>query len=380
MACRILHVITGLSTGGAETMLFKLLSAMQSGDCESVVISLTDAGSYGPRIEALGVPVHVLGMSPGRPTLKALRMLRSLITSISPDVIQGWMYHANLAASLANIFRLAAVPVVWNIRQSLDHYATEKPSTRKVIQLGAYLSAMPKRIIYNSRHSAVQHAAAGYRKNRELIIPNGFDCEVFRPSTQHRREIRDQLGIDENTVLIGMVGRYHPMKDHENFLRAAAITSTRHDQVVFLLVGHGLDADNRELMQMVEHFGLARHLFLLGERKDIPAITASLDIAALSSSSEAFPNVVGEAMACGLPCVVTRVGDAEWILDDAGLVVPVSNAQALADAWSKMIDVGSAERQRLGTLGRQRILEYFSIDKVALQYQELYAALARNIL
>jgi len=368
----IVHVITGLNTGGAEIMLYKLLSAMQSGEFESVVISLTNDGPVGKRIANIGIPVHSLGMQPGRPSLSALHRLRSSLKNIRPDLIQGWMYHGNLACSIAQMLSWGRTPVLWSIRQSLDHLQTEKRSTAAVIHLGARLSRLPQGIVYNSRHSMAQHTEIGYCGKRAVVIPNGFDCEMFRPNYDSREKYRHNNGLDGNDILIGMIGRFHPMKDHENFLRAAGLLCRRYKRVWFLLAGQGLDRDNAELEKMLLENNINDRVKLLGERDDIPELTACLDIATLSSTSEAFPNVIGEAMACGVPCVTTAVGDAEWILAGTGKVVPVRDPEALASGWGEYIDAGMEQRRRAGEKARRRIVEYFSLEKVVCLYGELY--------
>lgn len=376
MKCRVLHVITGLSTGGAEMMLLKLLTALRDDSMESVVVSLTDEGTLGAKLMEIGVPVHHLGMSPARPTLSALLRLRKLIAEIEPDIIQGWMYHGNLAASLSALLLPAKIPVLWNIRQSIDDLATEKRSTRWVIHAGAYLSWLPRRIINNSRHSAAMHEAIGYSRTRGVVIPNGFDCQRFIPSAVRRVQIRAELGLSDEHCLIGMIARFHPMKDHANFLKAADLLSKQHDQVRFFCAGRGVDEDNAELVRLRADYGLQHKMFLLGERSDTAELNAALDIAVLSSSCrEGFPNVVGEAMACGVPCAVTDVGDAGWLVGDAGRVVPVRRPDRLAVALKELVELGARERHRIGALARDRIEREFSLPLVSQRYRDIYMSM-----
>ena len=359
-------------------MMYRLLSALRSGDYESVVISLTNDGPVGQRLASIGIPVHTLGMQPGRPSIGALHRLSSLLKNICPDVIQGWMYHGNLACSIAQMLSCRRIPVVWSIRQSLDHLRTEKRATAAVIHLGARLSRLPQGIVYNSRHSMKQHEDIGYCGKKAMVIPNGFDCDIFHTDRESRAKYRHDLGLGDNDILIGMIGRFHPMKDHANFLRAAAQLYMRNKRVWFLLAGRGMERENTELNRMLMESNVEDRVKLLGERDDIPGLTSSLDIATLSSSSEAFPNVIGEAMACGVPCVTTAVGDAEWILGDTGKVVPVRDPDALAAGWEQYIDLEAAKRRRIGESARRRIIDNFSLKKVAYLYSELYDSVARG--
>lgn len=373
---RVIFIITGLSTGGAEMMLLKLCSKLDRHRFAPSVISLSGKGAVGPRIEALGIPVYTLGIRPSRPSLAGLLRLRKLVLTLRPNLVQGWMYHGNLAASLAT----RSVSVVWGIRQSLYGLDKERVLTRWVIRLGVVMSRYSRAIVYNSRTSARQHEAFGFNTSRTCIIPNGFDTEVFHPDENARIGIRQELGLSGNVVLIGLIGRYHPMKDHRNFLNAAALIAKEFPDVCFLLVGCEVNAGNPALSAMILKFGLSGRVFLLGERKDIPQLNAALDIASSASAwGEGFANVIGEAMSCGVPCVVTDVGDSAWIVGDTGRVVPQRDPVALAAAWKSLIMLGRDERQALGSLARQRVIENFSLESVVKQYEDLYESLIARV-
>jgi len=371
---RVIFVITGLARGGAEMMLLKLCSKLDPRRFTPSVISLADKGVVGPSIEALGITVYTLGMRPNRPSLTGWLRLCKLISTLRPNLIQGWMYHGNLAASLAAGTR---IPVVWGMRHSLYGLGKERALTRWAIRLGAVMSRRyPCAIVYNSQTSAHQHEVFGFAAAQTCIIPNGFDTEVFHPDEYVRTSIRQELGLSDNIVLIGLIGRYHPMKDHRNFLNAAALLGKEFSDVRFLLVGCGMDADSPALGKMIAESGLGDRVLLLGERKDIPQLNAALDIASSTSAwGEGFANVIGEAMSCGVPCVVTDVGDSAWIVGSTGKVVPRSDPVALAAAWKSLILIGRGERQALGILARQRVIEKFSLEPVVDQYEELYESL-----
>lgn len=373
----LLHAITGLSTGGAEKMLYRLVSSLQQ-HYQQAVLSMLDEGTVGPRIMALGVPVYTLGMTPGIPSLKALRRCARVIATVRPDLVQGWMYHADLAALLAAWLSHTHTPVLWNVRASLD-LRREKRSTAAVIRLGALLSRCASGIIYNAHSSARQHEALGYTAARTRVIPNGFDCSEFKPDPGAKRWLRESLGIGMEEILIGCVGRFHPMKDHRGFLAAAAMASRREPRLRFVLVGHGLDVSNAELSAWILEEGLSGRVHLLGRRDDMPRITAGIDAACLASAwGEGFPNVLGEAMACAVPCITTDIGDSAWVVGNTGKVVSARSPQAMAEAMLALEALGAEGREALGARARQRVLENFSLDAVAQQYKAYYDQIAHR--
>ena len=382
-----MHVITGLSTGGAETMLLKLLSAA-SGSMEHVVVSLGDEGTIGPRIAALGAPVHCLGLRRSAPNpFRALSIL-PLAQRIDPQVIQGWMYHGNLMASMAALALRKSVtrnmprqkpPVLWNIRQTVYDLRRERWLTAKLIRLGARASSGPSAIIYNSQTSAGQHEELGYCAEKRVIIPNGFDCQVLRPDEAARKAVRAELGISDETVLVGLVARYHPMKDHIGFIKAAALVVQSHPQTRFVLAGASVSSKQPELAEAIQQNKLGDRVMLLGERSDIPRLNNAFDIGCSASAwGEGFSNSIGEAMACGVPCAVTDVGDSAYIVADSGFVAPPRAPEALASAIGRLVELGRSGRQQLGAKARQRIETEFSLSSIVQNYENLYLTICKS--
>jgi glycosyltransferase involved in cell wall biosynthesis len=374
---QVTHIITGLATGGAEMMLYKLLSALDSAEFSSHVISLTDEGPLAERIRGLGVPVAALGMCPGRPSpLHVLRLAR-LLRQHKPDVVQTWMYHADLLGGLAARFA-GRLPVVWNIRNSTLDPKTSKRTTRWTVQACAHLShRWPSRIVSCSETARKVHVGLGYEPSKMQIIPNGFDLSSFRLDAAARQRLRQELGLPNETPLVGAVGRFDPQKDYPTLIAAAHRLHVDRPDVHYVLCGDRLTSQNPQLQEWIASSELQDRFHLLGRRADMPAVTAALDLATSSSAyGEAFSNVVGEAMACGVPCVVTDVGDSAYLVAETGKVVPPRDPASLAEAWLALLSLPAQERAALGKAARQRIQDHFSLPAVAAQYAALYRELA----
>lgn len=373
---RLAFVIGEMTVGGAEMMLWKLVSRLDRTRFEPLVVALSGrTDSMRTRFEAIDTPCLVIGMRSRTDFIPLLR-LPALLRECRPDLLQGWMYYGNLAATfVAPFIRPCKPAVLWSIRGTLN-LAQERRLSKYAIRLGAALSSLPRRIINNSKTSAIEHEQRlGYRPENRVVVPNGFDTDVFRPREDARAAIRGELGIPPDAVVIGLIGRYHPMKDHETFIRAAALVNAKHAHVYFVLAGEDVDAANDALQSLIVEHGLGAKIRLLGPRDDMERVTAALDVAASSScAGEGFSNVIGEAMSCGVPCVATDVGDAAFIMGETGKVVVPGDAAALAGALLHMIELGGEARRELGRRAREIIIERFSLDAVVRRYEALYAA------
>lgn len=374
-AIRVVHLITDLSTGGAQTMLLRLLERTDRTRISPVVICLTGDGQTAARIRDLGIDVHHIGMNTGLPGPGAVWRLWRLLRRLRPQVLQTWLYHSDLLGLILG--RLAGVPAIaWNIRCAQTDARYHSGRNGLVVKLLARWSARPEAVVANSEAGRELHEAMGYRPRRWCVLPNGFDTDVFRPRADAHADLCAELGLPEDSLLVGLVARYDPLKDHETFLRAAAQTAAAVPEAQFVLVGAGVDDRNPALAELIGQLQLGRRVHLLGERHDIPALNAGLDVACCSSSGEGFPNMVGEAMACGVPLVVTDVGDSAILLGDGGTVVPPGDPAAFADALTALLERPADERAALGRLARSRIEEHYAIDAIAARYMELYADLA----
>jgi len=368
----VLHVITDLEIGGAEMMLAKLVRRMDPSRYKNHVVSLTGRGPLAESLDSIGVPVHSLGMTRSRPDFLALPKLVRLLKAIHPSILQTWLYHADLLGTAAAV--VGGRPcLVWNLRCSdmdLSHYPL---MTRLTLPALSLCSRMPQSIIVNSHVGQRFHQRLGYRARRWDIIPNGFDLGEFRPDQDAYVRLRDAFGLPHDTIMIGMVARLDPMKDHATFLSAAHKVAAADGNVAFLLAGKGVES----LASQVEKLGLMRQVHLLGFRGDVARLLPALDLFSLTSAfGEGFPNVIGEAMACGVPCVVTDVGDAAFLVGDAGKVVPPGNPELLAQAWLELIRMDHEKRVRLGVAARERIRMHFDLTSVVTRYERCYEEIA----
>lgn len=368
---RVCHVIVGLNVGGAESMLKRLIESDPASIPETVVVSLTSLGVIGDSLRARGVCVHALGMLSFLHAPIALWRLIRLTRQYRPVIVQTWMYHADLLGGLAA--RVAGNRyVIWGIRTT-DIRVGAPFGTVIVRWLCARLSRwIPSAIICAAEASRQSHIAVGYDAKKMVVIPNGYDFSWLNASFEERQSLRKQCGINQDEVVIGSLGRFHADKDQENFVRSAALLVPQYPQLRFLMVGRGLDLNNQPLVDWINRTGCMDRFVLLGERKDVPQCLAAMDIFCLHSRTEGFPNVLAEAMAMGLPCITTDVGDATMLLGDAGVVVPKENSVALVQGVERLLALDQDARHALGRRAKALVQARFSIARARERFEEVY--------
>ncbi|MES1976576.1 MAG: glycosyltransferase [Pseudomonadota bacterium] len=377
---KVLHIITSLDQGGAEAVLCRLVAQKTEG-VEYSVISLKGEGFYGATLEASGISPHYFEFARFfqlSSFFEFVRLVR-LIARLAPDVVQTWLYHADLIGGLAA--RMAGCRrVVWGIRSCNLSPELISRFTLVVAWVCARLSGLvPAAIACCSQQAAKEHKALGYSADKFHVIPNGYDLGLFSPSPALRHQVRTEWGIADDEVLLGCVARWDPYKDHDNLLHALSIAANAGTPVRCVLIGGGMAQGNTSLMDLLAKYNLVQSVVLAGSRKDVPAVMNALDVHILPSVSEAFPNVLAEAMACGTPCISTDVGDAALIVGDTGWVVARRDPQALSLAISDAVNSVKTE----GFVGRQlaarkRIVENFSLEKMRQAYVELWRSLSHG--
>jgi len=368
---KIVHIISGLTNGGAEAVLYRLCAS----DTKSthIVISLSEEGKYADMLRDAGVELHCLCMSRGIISfLSSLAKLYRLLRNISPDAIQTWMYHSDLVGGL--VARLAGVRnIFWGIHSTTLDPDQSPRATILVSKINAKLSYfIPRQVICCAQKSLEVHAELGYAKNKLLVVNNGYDLSQYYIDSEMAKSIKGELSLDDGSLLIGLVGRFDAQKDHRNLIQALAIVKETYPQTKCLLIGPNLNDSNQILGGWIDRHKLRENILLLDQRGDVPAIMNALDIHVLSSAfGEAFPNVLNEAMACGTPCVTTDIGDAALIVGDTGWVVPPKNPEALAQAillalTEKQTSQKAWKYRQLKA--RQRVEENFSIETMIRKY------------
>lgn len=374
----VVHIISGLGQGGAETVLHRLVTAPGQ-SARHTVVSMSGEGVFGPRLQEAGIRVVTLDMPPGRLTWAGLRHLYRFLRSEQPDVVQTWMYHADLIGGI--VARCAGIRAVsWGIRNSGANLEKSSRLTNIIAWCCARVSGwVPAGIIACAQDAAARHEARGYRADRMQVIPNGYDLSRWVPQPGVRERLRSEWGLAAQVPVIGSVARWNPLKDHANLLEAFALCSASMPALRCVLVGHEMTAANGALMALIDRWKLRDRIILLGRRDDVPAIMTALDIHVLSSCAEGFPNVVAEAMATGVACVVTDVGDAARIVGDFGWVAPAQNAPLLAQAiQAAACELGSADMEARLRGGRERVERLYSLPAMVGAYERNWTELAIN--
>lgn len=372
----VIHIIVGLDVGGAELMLKRLIiDSQKNTTLRHSVVSLTKLGPIGADLVKLGVEVDALGMRSIIDAPMTVLTLSRIFRAKRPDIIQTWMYHADLLGGLAA--KVAKIPnVIWGVRTT-DVRAGGTRATTILMHVCARLSGwLPRVIVCAAQASRRVHVAHGYDDARMVVVPNGFDLGRLQATPEERSALRMQCGFGEGDLVVGILGRFDPAKDHHNFIRAAGILSKVHDHVRFLLVGRGLDTSNAELCRWIAETGCANRFVLLGQRSDVATCLSAMDVFCLSSRTEGFPNVVGEAMAMGLPAAVTDVGDAAFVVADTGVVVPKEDPAALADGLKRLIAMPAVARAGLGLRAKERIYAEFTIERTRERFESIYRSMA----
>lgn len=365
---KIVFITSGLGVGGAEIVLLNLLRELDRSRFNPSVISLTGHGPVSDRIAALGIQVHHMDFR--RRPLGAFCSLVRLLRRTRPTVVQTWMYHADLIGSLAA--RAAGIrTIAWSLHNlMLDPGARV---TAWIRNLCAHLSSrLPRVILSCSEATAAYHVQCGYDASRIQVIPNGFDTDHFHPDPDARVQIRRSLGLPADAPVVLHLGRLDPLKNHAGFLRAAALAAAECPDVRFLMAGKDVEPKTPALAELVSELRLGARVQLLGPRSDVPRLLSACDLLVQTSTSEAFPMSLGEAMCCGLRCVATDVGDSALIVGETGAIVPSGDDAAVATAIGRLLAQDNDVRAALGAAARRRVIDNFDIRYITRRYEAVY--------
>lgn len=370
---KIVHVITDLDVGGAEMMLYRLLSSsVGSTDYQHIVISLTSQGPIAAQLKARGFVVFDCGLVSLKKMPAAIMRLRRLLQQLQPDIVQTWMYHADFIGGL--VARWCGYRnIIWGIRST--QVPINSRLTGLLVKINARLSyLLPKKIVCVAQAALESHRQFGFDDKRMLVIGNGIDLDEFF------KGIDSNLSVEKTPSLpriIGCVGRYHADKGQDLLVQSFAQLLPQQPDLRLMLIGRGCDSANQQLVALLKQLNLEHAVDLLGERQDIAALLHTMDIYCMPSRSEGFPNGLVEAMACGLPCVATDVGDARLLGDGVVQFVAPASVSELTRGLQQMLEISPAARLSLGQQAAQRIKQQYSIDVVRSQFEALYSLILR---
>ena len=368
---RVLYVITSLSVGGAQKALLNLTTSELSTEYQPFVLALRPVDGLRQQFEQAGIPVAELKLNSLSGLLRAPVDLWRKVREIRPDIIHGWQHHGNLVAVLAWLFARCKPMLLWGMHHTPEEATSERLQHALVLRLGQWLSRFPDKILYVSKRSQQRHGEMGYASGRSLVVANGIAVQA-NVSNGVRTEIRAELNIPDGVPVIGSLTRYVPEKDIPNLVDAIRLFVGAGNDACFLLAGEGMGADNPELVALLESAGCKERVRLLGVRKDAGRLIAAMDVATLSSRREAFPLFLAEAMAAGVPCVATDVGDIAEFVGATGLVVPRESSTRLAAAWEQLLSLPEMERQQKGQAAQARIRDTYSLDTVIRLYRCIF--------
>lgn len=376
---RILFLMRSLEIGGAERQVVELVKKMDHSRFDILVVTFYDGGPLRPLLENLpGVRVVSLGKTGRWDLISFFWKLLGIVRAYRPDLIQSYLDVPNSFNVLAG--KLLGIKSVLGASASFVDFSRYDWTHTLVYKTGAFLSHFADKTIANSKAGEKYNVEHGYAAKKMSVIPNGIDTHTFRPDQSAGNRLRTQWGIGETEIVVGIVGRIDPMKDHSTFLRAAALVAQQFPAGRFVCIGRGPQAYQAEMKALAASLLNDGKVFWISncEDKDIPAAYNAFDVLVSSSYGEGLPVVLGEAMASGTPCVVTNVGDSAFAVGDTGLVVPPQNPATLAEAIGKILEMSASEREALGQKARQRVLDYFSIEKMASAYEAVFENLAKK--
>lgn len=363
---KIIHIITGLGSGGAENMLYKLVKYSDKSLYYHEVISLTNEGVMGEKIKAEGIKVHSLNIN-GKNLVRSLLNAKRICEDF--DIISTWLYHADIFGFIVAKL-LSKKKLIWNIRHSNLDKEANKPRTLKIVMLNSLLSRYVNCITFNSNQAFENHLKTGYVDRKSVIIPNGFELDKFKFNRVDRNVIRESLSLHAYEKVLITVGRWNVQKDYYTLMKALNELKLTKMEFKILMVGANLEKSNLDLVSLINEYDLDNNVLLLGRRNDIPALLSAADVYVSSSLGESFSNAIGEAMASGLHCIVTDVGESKIMVGNTGIVVNSKDYYNLAMGLIPYLTSPCINRN---IDARTRVIERYEINSVVKRLEESYS-------
>jgi glycosyltransferase involved in cell wall biosynthesis len=373
---RVVFLVRSLNYGGVERQLVILAKSMDKTRFDPVVVCFYGGGPLETELVQSGIRVIALGKHSRWDVAGFLWRLIHTMGELKPDVLHGYLPVPNFLAALLKLI-YPSMRVVMGVRTSgkdLDRYDW---TFRASFWLERLCVGLADLVILNSQAGKTAYVKKGFRPEKMTVISNGINTEIYSPNREAGRELREEWGVPATAVLIGIIGRLDPMKGHLIFLQAAARLDS--PRLRFVVVGDGAQAYRQDLVDLGVSLGLANRLVWAASRQDVTQVYNALDMCCSASLfGEGFPNVVGEAMACGVPCVVTDVGDSAWVAGAGGLTVVPNDCNALSETLARISRLSSEERSALGQQARKRIVENFSVEMMVRRTEEALEVLVRS--
>ena len=363
---RILHVINGLDDGGAEGVLYRICVCDK--EHKHIVVSMQDFGKYGQLLRSHGIEVKILKISRLKTLPKAILKFRQILKEVKPDLIQTWMYHANIFAGILTKIFYYKKPIVWNIRCTIMKLGEAGLETFFLTYFGSLLSYfIPDCIIVCANSIKLGHQQIGYKYSKIKIIENGFDLEYFKLS---QKIFEKSTNVPKTDLVVGVLGRFHPQKNHNLAIKACSLAIKKGVDIKLHLAGSGITIDEPELKNSIREHSMEKFTRLFGALKDVRVFFNEIDVLLLPSKfGEGFPNVLAEAMASGVPCISTSIGDSKKIIGDTGWVLTTQKPKEIVLALKEIIEMKKNKSWlKMKNAARKRIEQNFSISKMITSY------------
>lgn len=364
--CKILYISPGLESGGAENILYNVVISQNREDI--VLISMTTIGYYGYQLRQRGYRVIALNMKKNILIFFKFLKLIFFISKLKPQIVHTWLYHGNLIGGIiAKILRVKKI--YWSVHHDFEYSNILTMLEMQILRILSYL--IPEKIIFCSSSSKNNHLKNGYKKSCSLLIRNGVSFKKFKPNKKYRKETRENLNIENNCLVLGNISRFHPLKDHDNLFKSLSIIKEKNIDFICIIAGIGLSKENKLLKNKIYKYKVQDKVKLIGKCNEIFKIVNAFDLNVLTSKKESFPVNLLEAMASGVPCLSTDVGDAINIIGNTGWVVDSENPLALAKCIEKISKNKHLLKDR-SLMARQRIIDNFSLEIMNEDYRKLY--------
>ncbi|MCB9026626.1 MAG: glycosyltransferase [Bdellovibrionaceae bacterium] len=356
---KVIHIIVSLDTGGAETMLIKLIENSPP-TLQHLVLTFRPHSPRALKLIENGYNITKVSF---------WKMIKTIKTE-KPDILMGWLFHGCFLSAFVKLIFGFKTKVIWNIRYS--EFPKSNFRNILIVRVLKIISHLVDGIIYNSYAGKKVHEDMGYNPKNSKVIYNGFNLDLFTSNVNTQIQFKKDHQLPENSFLFGMVGRFDKLKNQIQFINYAKefLSSIKEENrnIYFVFIGKNMDKTNKVIQNLLIDFEFENRFILLGEQKNLQKFYPCFDVHCLYSTTEGFPNVIGESMACEVPCIASDVGDVKRIIGDTGWVVPINDKNQLFFAFNQAYEANLETRKELGQQARQKIIDNYSLRNVIQEY------------